>query len=280
MIVLSFLLGNVWLIEVGILDHSIHVMFNYPVRIDYIGEVVFAALVFVVWSIFYLLFTSWYDISAKQKDIEKAHLLAKNAQLNALRYQLNPHFLFNVLNSIRALIYKSPQKADEMISGLSEFMRYSLSHKDDAELPLADELSIIKNYLEIEKIRYGERLKYNIDIDQIAEEYPIPPFIILPLVDNAVKYGMKTSQMPLKIDIKAEIVDDELIVAVKNSGSWIKNTMENENAGTGTGLDNIRKRLANIFQDDQSLVIKKGNGRVEVEIKIFRKLEDDEYEKA
>ena len=101
----------------------------------------------------------------QKENIEKANLLARDAQLNALRYQLNPHFLFNALNSARALIYKSPEDADKMISKLSDFMRYSLSHKDEMEVPLEREIDVIKDYLNIQKIRFGDKLKYELQID-------------------------------------------------------------------------------------------------------------------
>ena len=274
-VVTSFIVSHLWLIEFAVLDYLITLIFAIPASTIYIRDIIVSTIVLSIWSILYFLFYSWYELSVQQANVEKAYLLAKNAQLNSLRYQLNPHFLFNALNSVRALIYRSPEKADDMISKLSDFMRYSLTHKDELELPLEDEIDVINDYLNIEKVRFGEKLTFTIDIDPIANEYPILPFLILPLVDNAVKYGMRTSNMPLKISISAEIENEELIIKVSNTGHWIELNNGNTTESTGTGLANIKNRLETFYYDKQSFFVYKQKDNVTIEIKINREIADD-----
>ena len=271
----SVIISHLWLIEITTLDYFLTKLFGIPAGISYIREIIIDTIVLSIWSILYLLLDSWYELSVQQTNVEKAYLLAKNAQLNSLRYQLNPHFLFNALNSVRALIYKSPESADEMISKLSDFMRYSLTHKDELEVLLENEIDVINDYLNIEKIRFGDKLIFQIDIDSIANEYPILPFLILPLVDNAVKYGMKTSKMPLNISITAEVENEELLLKVKNTGSWVENNIDLGSVGTGTGLENIRKRLETFYHDKQSFTIQNNKDDVSIEIKINREISNE-----
>lgn len=230
------------------------------------------------WMAFYIGFRSLSQLWKEQQKNEELLLSEKTAQYNLLRYQLNPHFLFNALNSVRGLIYKSPEDADTMISRLSDFMRYSLTNTDRKEVPLEEELEVIKSYLNIEKLRFGDRLQISVNIDQIALEYPIPPYLIIPLTENAVKYGMKTSSMPLRIDIAAEVKDDALHITVANSGYWYvhKNGNGKADIGTGTGLENVRGRLMNMYPTNHEFSIEKKNGSVAVHICLQKELAYEE----
>jgi len=225
------------------------------------------------WMGFYLTQKYWFDWLAQKEKTKSLALLAEEAQFKVLRYQLNPHFLFNSFNSLRALIFKSPYDAEKMLSKLSDFMRYSLTNKNEKEIPLEEEINVTKDYLEIEKVRYGDNLQLDIHIEPIATEYPIPPFLILPLVDNAVKYGMKTSKMPLHVYISAEVENEELHINVSNTGHWIN--YNNSFTGTGTGLENIKNRLKIFYNDNQSFAINNQNNKVSVEIKIKREITNE-----
>lgn len=270
--------AHIWLIEIEILDSLFYAFLNVPTGIAYIRDVLVGTIILSIWSILFLLFDSWYELLAQKEDIEKAVLLVHNAQLNVLRYQLNPHFLFNSLNSIRALIYKSPPDADKMISQLSDLMRYSLSTKNQNEIPLEEEIEVIKSYLNIEKIRFGNKLIIEIKVDAIANEYPIPPFLIIPLVENAIKYGMKTSKLPLEVKITAEVNENILIIMVRNTGRWFE-AEENdiqEKLGTGTGLTNVKDRLENIYPNNHKFYINKTDENVSVYIHINKEITYDE----
>ena len=187
-----------------------------------------------------------------------------------LRYQLNPHFLFNALNSIRALVDENRKHAKEMITELSEFLRYSLNSKNFSDVPLKQELEAIRHYFKIEKKRYEEKLLVRYEVDPLAEEYPVLSFLIHPLVENAVKYGMQTSPMPLRIVIKSDVRNDTLILEVCNSGYWIEQDSEQagQRDGTGIGLKNIRQRLENAFPESHHFEVIKNDDQVCIHIEI------------
>ncbi len=198
---------------------------------------------------------------------EKADLLAHKAQLQMLRYQLNPHFLFNALNSVRALIESNKNTAKDVITELSEFLRYSLISRNMSNVPLKDEIEAIKHYFTIQKIRYEERLEVNFDIKPDADEFPVLSFLVHPIIENAVKYGMETSPMPLKIGISARVDGNKLILDVSNSGRWVEKS-GNNNSGTGTGLENVQQRLENAFPGHHKFEIIKNSDSVHVRIEI------------
>lgn len=234
------------------------------------------SFILFTWSTLYFLINFWRQWNEQVQRTEKAELLAHRSQLQMLRYQLNPHFLFNSLNSIRALINEDQGKARDMVSELAELLRYSLVSKNNGDVPFSDEMTAIKHYFAIENKRYEENLKVKFDIDPLAEEYPIPSFLVHPLVENAVKYGMKTSEMPLKISIKAKVKGNQLVVTVKNSGEWLSDTDNSRTrpAGTGTGLKNVKERLENRFPGNFDLQTFEKDGCVMVKIAITRTIED------
>ena len=216
-------------------------------------------------SILYLLITYLIELKSQKEKTLTAMALANEAQLQMLRYQLNPHFLFNALNSIRTLIHEDILKADLMITDLSEFLRYSLSNEGSNEVSLEEEIEIIKVYLQIQKTRFEEKLEVDIDIEKDALKFNIPCFLIHPLVENAVKYGLETSPPPLKIQVIGEIDQNTLIISVINSGSLCK-PMDSE--CSGTGLKNVQMRLDHIFPESSSFELSEVSQKVNAVIKI------------
>jgi two-component system LytT family sensor kinase len=217
----------------NLLVRTIRLIWNYPI--------------FFGWSILYF-GIKFRNQSVLERDrAEKANLLAQTAQLQMLRYQLNPHFLFNSLNSIWALIDEDKKASKEMVSELAEFLRYSLMSKNYSDVPLRQEIEAIRHYLSIEKKRFEEKLEVEFDIDPEAEEFPVLSFILNPLVENAIKYGMRTSILPLKIIITAKVRNHSLMLQVSNTGKWVTAVEKENGSGTGTGLQNIRLRLENAF---------------------------------
>ena len=188
-----------------------------------------------------------------------------------LRYQLNPHFLFNALNSIRALVDEDEGRAREMVTELSEFLRYSLHSKSFADVPLKEEIEAIRYYFSIQKKRYEDKLDVSYAISTQAEEYSVLSFLIHPLVENAVKYGMQTSQMPLKITLHADVEEKDLKLEICNTGKWVEPAVDQEhNAhGTGTGLENVRQRLDNAFPNRYDFKICEEEGKVCIRLTIF-----------
>ncbi len=242
-----------------------------------ISQIYWNSFILFTWSTLYFLINFWRQWNEQLLRTEKAELLAHSAQLQMLRYQLNPHFLFNSLNSIRALILEDQTKARDMVTELAELLRYSLVSKNNGDVPFSEEITAIKHYFAIEEKRYEENLQVSFDIDPLAEEYPIPSFLVHPLVENAVKYGMKTSGMPLKINIQAKIKDNELSIFVRNSGTWLSDEGQglSRPAGTGTGLKNVRERLENRFPGAHTMTTSEEDGGVIIKISITRKVENN-----
>jgi len=228
------------------------------------------AIPLLIWTSLYFGITTWIEWRWQEARREKANLLAQDAQLRMLRYQLNPHFLFNSLNSIRALIDEDEMKAREMITELSEFLRYSLDSKDYADVPLKHEMEAIRHYFAIQKKRYEDKLEVVYDIEPNAGEYPVLSFLIHPLVENAVKYGMRTSPIPLTVGLTAKTSASRLMIEVRNTGKWVEpGQLENQlYSGTGTGLDNVRLRLENAFPGHHCLEFFEKDGCVHVRLEI------------
>jgi LytS/YehU family sensor histidine kinase len=231
--------------------------------------------ILVMWSAFYFIIKLWQEWTEQKERTLQANSLAHQAQLQMLRYQLNPHFLFNSLNSIRALIEEDKGRAKSMITELSEFLRYSLISKDYSNVPLSNELEAMQHYFEIEKTRYEEKLEVNFDIEPAAEDYPVLSFMIHPLIENAIKYGMQTSDLPLKIEISAKVRGKDLLLSVSNTGSWVDSDHASLNTGTGTGLANVQQRLQNAFPGRHKFSIEKNEGPVKITIEILNQAEGE-----
>lgn len=242
-----------------------------------LSQIYWNAFILFTWSTLYFLINFWRQLNEQLLRAEKAELLAHSAQLQMLRYQLNPHFLFNSLNSIRALIMEDQNKARDMITELAELLRYSLVSKNNGDVALSDEMDAIRHYFAIEKKRFEENLEIEFDINPLAEEYPIPSFLVHPLVENAVKFGMKSSKMPLKITISAAVIGEDLTIVVKNSGKWVSpdDPSRSRPAGTGTGLNNVQQRLENRFPGSASLKTEEVDDCVVVTLKILRSIGDN-----
>ena len=220
------------------------------------------------WSVFYFGIKFWIEWGIQRDQAEKASVLAQQAQLQLLRYQLNPHFLFNALNSIRALMGEDTRNAKEMITELSEFLRYSLLGQDKSFVTLREELDAVKHYLSIEKKRFEEKIQVTYDIDPKVEHYPVPSFLIHPVIENAVKYGMQSSALPLRITINAAALGAKLRIEISNSGALLKGPPENGTVfnGTGAGLENVKARIENAFPGRNEFEIFEKDGSVHVVI--------------
>jgi hypothetical protein len=184
----------------------------------------------------------------QERQLAEAHLSAQQAQLAALRYQLNPHFLFNALNSISALIVtKRNDDAEQMTEKLSSFLRSSLNAEPSELIPLDEELALTEEYLAIESVRFGDRLGVNVHCSDDACHALVPSFLVQPLVENAVKHGVARSVERVEIGIDAEMRDGTLRITVTNS-IWMGTALNLPDAsGTGTGIENVRHRLQAVF---------------------------------
>ncbi|MBC7744660.1 MAG: histidine kinase [Flavobacterium sp.] len=194
-----------------------------------------------------LLSLLWYT-QQDQKEIEQrkadAEKLARDAELYNLRQQLQPHFLFNSLNSITALIGSRPEEARKMIHKLSDFLRGTLKKEDQEPIPLAEELEHLQLYLDIEMVRFGHRLTTEVNADEQCNMMLIPPMILQPIVENAIKFGLYDTIGIVKIKIKSECINNELHVNVQNP--YDPDTTRPKH-GTGFGLSGVKRRLHLLF---------------------------------
>jgi two-component system, LytTR family, sensor kinase len=226
---------------------------------------------FLSWSALYFGIKYWQDRQRQEALALRADALAKEAELRMLRYQLNPHFLFNSLNSVSALIREDPRRAERMLNELSEFLRYSLAGGKAQDAPLRDEIEAVRNYLDIEKIRYEDKLSVKFDIESSAENFRVPTLLIHPLVENALKYGMQTSALPLEIAITARGGGGSLLLEVANTGAWVdrsSNGPQTNGKGASIGLENIRQRLGQAFPQGHHFDVFEQDGRVRAVVQI------------
>ena len=188
----------------------------------------------------------WYS-REEQKETEKrkneSERLAKDAELFKLRQQLQPHFLFNSLNSVNALIGSAPDQARKMVQNLSDFLRGTIKKEENQFIKLAEELEYLNLYLEIEKVRFGYRLKTESDVTPEALECKMPTMLLQPLMENAIKFGLYGTTGEVLIGLRARVVGKELVVAVMNP--FDPDTQVQE--GTGFGLKSVKRRLYLLF---------------------------------
>ncbi len=266
---LTFLGGNITVWLLILLENSFFKMETAGPGLtfqSYLAAVVSWTGPIIGWSALYFGIKFWREWMIQKDKAEKANALAQTAQLQLLRYRMNPHFLFNTLNSIRALISEDKASAKSMITELSDYLRYSLVSKNYENVPFKDEIESIRHYFIIQKMRYEDKLDVSFDIDAAAEECPIVSFLLHPLAENAVKHGLRTSPLPLKIQISAHIHQGNLLIDVVNSGSWIEPSDREEKSVISTGLDNVRQRLAESYPGKHHLDIFEKEGFVHVRL--------------
>jgi len=245
---------------------SISLIFGHDL-LDYLRELWNQFFRCLIWSILYFAVCIWLDYRRARQRTEKAERLARQAQLEALRYQINPHFLFNALNSVRAMIIESPEVARGMVTDIASFFRHTLSRTDQFTIPLREEMAVVTSYLAIEKRRFEDRLQVRVEVTPDAADTLIPCFMIQPLVENAIKHGLKSNPGVLTVAIVCSRKGNELDITVVNSGEWLPPARGGEN-GTGSGIENLRERLAHIYGHRQQLDTEHGDGEVRVVIHI------------
>jgi two-component system, LytTR family, sensor kinase len=243
---------------------GIRLMYQWPLfEAEMPRSALYPVFVLVAWSALYFSFAYRQRADLEAQRALRATALATEAQLAMLRYQVNPHFLFNALNSLRALIDENTSSARRMVTQLAELFRYSLRTAHENDLSLGDEMAAIRNYLDIQKIRFEDNLEVTIDVDPQAAAAPLPGFLVHPLVENSVKYGLETSTRPLRVQVRARREGNRLRVEVANTGRWLATAPRPATGnGTGTGLRNLRERLRHLYPDRHELSIGEEGGWV------------------
>lgn len=227
----------------------------------YIDSVLLAA-----WSALYFAINYFVRAEEQADQMLRLEAQATSAQLTMLRYQLNPHFLFNTLNSISTLVLlKQTEQANAMLSRLSSFLRYTLINEAAAKVTLAQEIETLKLYLDIEKMRFEERLRTNFDIDAAVANALVPSLLLQPLVENAIKYAVTPKEEGADISITAQLVGQKVRVIVSDTGPGLQPGQQDHSLSTGVGMANTRERLMQAYGDDQRFEhFVKANGGFEV----------------
>ncbi|WP_336979035.1 sensor histidine kinase [Altererythrobacter fulvus] len=215
------------------------------------------------WSALYYAINYFLQAEEKADELAQMQLQATTAQLAMLRYQLNPHFLFNTLNSISTLVLlKQTEPANAMLTRLSAFLRHTLVNEPGGKVTVEEEVETLKLYLDIERMRFEERLRTEFRIDDAARRALLPSLLLQPLVENAIKYAVSPQEEGAKISISARLIGQRLRVTVADTGPGLQNartgaTFTGASVGsagvvssTGVGLTNIRDRLAQAYGDD------------------------------
>ena len=203
------------------------------------------------------------ELEKKSLETERARKLASEARLASLESRIHPHFLFNTLNSISSLIQESPQQAELMVSRLASLLRFSLDFSHRKTVPLRQEMKTVIDFLEIEKARFGERLKYSIDIPSQLELIEVPPLALQTLVENSVKYVVSQSGGG-EIDIAVRAVDGRAYLTVSDTGPGFTP----DKIATGHGLDNLRERLAALYPSSGSLEVQNEHHKTVVTVSL------------
>lgn len=250
----SFLLTIAWvyftkyaLLSIFPEDNNYFLSWNQTI----IGRIIIGWLLLSMAIICHLILADLRKAKDAVKKQQQAEELRKEAELFKLRQQLQPHFLFNSLNSINALINRKPADARKMVQQLSDYLRNTLKKEDDRFIVLREELNDLRLYLAIEKVRFGHRLMIEEQMDIEDDLIKIPPFLIQPLVENAIKYGLYGTTGVVKIDLTVKTTTQSMIFRISNpfdkDGVSVK--------GTGFGLESIKRRLYLLFARNDLLKI-------------------------
>ncbi len=243
------------------------------------------------WSALYYAINFFLQVEQQADRLERLETQATSAQLAMLRYQLNPHFLFNTLNSISTLVLLGETKpANAMLTRLSGFLRHTLVNTPGGKVTVEQEVETLMLYLDIERMRFEERLRTNFEIGPRASQAQIPSFLLQPLIENAIKYGVSAQEEGARISLSAHVIGNMLRMIVSDTGPGLQGTQRNAESlaqtpsSTGVGLANIRDRLAQAYGESSRFEIETppdGGFTVIIELPFEpAKAEDDPREKA
>jgi two-component system LytT family sensor kinase len=238
-------------------------------NVDIVANIINLALVYFFWSLIY--FLVYFIQNYKKAEIENLKWSASinEIELNKLKSQLNPHFIFNAMNSIRALVDENPGKSKDAITQLSNILRNTLQMGKNKVISFDEEMSVVMDYLALELTRYEERLRTLVKIDPESRNFFVPPLMIQTLVENAIKHGISQLTYGGFVEISTRVANDFLYITIRNSGQLKESTEED----TGFGIKNTLQRLQLLYGD--LALLKIGNESdtvVRTELQIPRQL--------
>lgn len=254
----AIVLSLAWVYSAAFVTRTLLPFPNYHLYLDNnIANRIFVGFLFntLMATLFY--FYSFYQKNHEKTEREKAlKQEVREAVLRALKSQINPHFLFNSLNSIASLTLTNPDKAHEMVIALSDFMRYSLRKQHNEMVALEEEINHIRLYLQIEKIRFGDKMNYNFQVDPECRDCQIPTLLLQPLFENAIKYGVYEASETVEVSLTACREGEHTVLTISN-------TFDKEAAplkGEGIGLKNVQERLRLVYNSSNLMKITGDNG--------------------
>jgi sensor histidine kinase YesM len=218
------------------------------------------SFVLMAWSVLYFAIRYYQDLQTARERALKAETAAQRARLQALRYQLNPHFLFNTLNAISTLVVEGHNgAAGRMIAQLSDFLRLTLDGSDAREVPLVEEVTFARRYLEIEQVRFGPRLATRFDVDADTYSALVPNLILQPLVENAVRHAVAPREAGGRITVSAQRIDSYLYLRVRDDGPGLSGDATDV-FDRGVGLANTRARLEEHYGPMHRFLLERSDG--------------------
>lgn len=219
----------------------------------FLGAAYLSITLLGAWSALYYAINFYLTVEEQTDQLQRLEIQASSAQLAMLRYQLNPHFLFNTLNSISTLVLlKQTDRANAMLSRLSSFLRYTLINEPTAQVTLEQEVDTLKLYLEIEKMRFEDRLRPVFSIDPAVAQVRLPSLLLQPLVENAIKYAVTPREEGAEISVSAQPAGENVRIVVSDTGPGLNEANVHPNLSTGVGLANTRDRLLQAFGERQT----------------------------
>ena len=261
-LLMLFLLGGLVGTGIAVVIHKLFFNYSFTIK-DYSHLLSFNLFLSIIFgSVAVLYFTlrtnaERMESELKEKELNEERLtrLKVKAELEALQAKINPHFLFNTLNSIASLISENPKAAESTVEKLSELFRYTLKDADKSTVTLSEELEIVRTYLEIEKVRFGDRLKYSINYDGSIMDLKIPALLIQPLVENSIKHGIAKDVQGGTILVDVQKIENMCRILVQDNGEGFQTT----NTENGFGIRSIQERLNYMYADKAGLEIIQNN---------------------
>lgn len=237
---------------------------NYRFSSEYHAyRLIIGGLLYILITINFYLIVYYEEFRSRKLREHELDQHLKSAELNMLKAQINPHFIFNSLNSISSLTLTDPDKAHEMVIQLADFLRYSIRKNADQLVPLAQEMEAIELFLSIEKTRYGDRLKFELNCDAEQGEVKVPALILQPLVENAIKYSLHETDEQSVIELGCSVVGNTLAITIGNN----YNKDDVVRKGEGIGLKNVRARMGIVYGSKELLEINDSRNYFEVKVK-------------
>lgn len=231
------------------------------------GVFIFRGTIYLAWSLLYFWFKAQHTAQERELNLAHAETRHREAELQLLRTQVNPHFLFNALNTILATLEPGQARPRRVVEGLAAYLRYSLTHRHDSTVPLLAEYEAAVHYLAVELERFRGELLAQCTIDDDARGFAVPGVLIQPLIENAVKYSRQTSEPPYRVRLRVSSPLPGVVeIEVANTGAWVEPSAKP--GPHGTGLENLRRRLALLYPGRHRLATSSTAGWVLVKLTI------------